>query len=404
MQTRGEMMKITKILFINAAGFIGGDNAMLLLGLPFLPPDSFEIHVVTIPRGLVYQQLRKLPKAKITEMELGGKELSPTGRFAGWQRVKQTLAAIPKIVKLVEREGIHIIYTGDRTVSMLISYLVSLLTRKPLILNAQITHYLDTSPLHHMVVRHAERITVSSEHMRRKFTPFVRRADRLIKIPNAITVAKFDPTLSGEKARVALDLPEGEPVITLAGRLNPYKGPEEFIRAAAMILEERPHVNFIIAGGEDIPGYRKQLQKLIDQLGVSQRVKMIGHHPNIAEVLSCTTISTMPSYEEPFGLVALEAMAMRKPVVATRAGGVPEYFLDGEIGILIPPRDPSALAQAVQKLLDNPQLAAEMGRKGRKHVETYYSDWAYAARIADVLFSTGIRSLEYKPSLSKELS
>jgi glycosyltransferase involved in cell wall biosynthesis len=396
-------MAITKILLINAAGYIGGDTAMLLLGLPYLSSDEFAIHAVTIPRGKVYDFLRTLPNAKIVEMELGGKELAPANQSPWLKRAAQTVTAIARIVLLVHKEKVDVIYSGDRTVSMGISYAVSLLTRRPLMVNAQISHYLATSQLHRMVIRHAAKITVSSEHMRAKFLPYVRNPDKMVKIPNAIKIEKYDPNISGAKIREELGIAPHAPIVTLAGRLSPYKGQEEFIRAAALVLQKHPGAYFLMAGAEDVPGYLDYLKKLITELGVGKQVQLIGHRSNLPEVLASATLSTMPSHEEPFGLVALEAMAMCKPVVATRAGGVPDYFLDGEVGILIPPQDYQALAQAIIKLLDNPTIAIEMGKRGRKHIETFYNDRVYASQIANVLSSIHCRSVEYQASFGKEM-
>jgi glycosyltransferase involved in cell wall biosynthesis len=101
--------------------------------------------------------------------------------------------------------------------------------------------------------------------------------------------------------------------------------------------------------------------------------------------MATANVVAMPSWEEPFSLVALEAVATAKPVVATRAGGVPEFVLGGETGLLIPPRDPQALAEALIKLIDNPQLACAMGQKGRLRVEKLFTAQRYAKDVAQIL-------------------
>jgi glycosyltransferase involved in cell wall biosynthesis len=95
----------------------------------------------------------------------------------------------------------------------------------------------------------------------------------------------------------------------------------------------------------------------------------------------------MPSWEEPFGLVALEGMAMRKPVVATRAGGVPEFVQDGQTGVLVPPRDPDALAEALLALIADPARARAIGARGRRHVEDAYTERHYVDNVRRVLLS-----------------
>jgi glycosyltransferase involved in cell wall biosynthesis len=385
-----------KILLINASGNIGGDTAMVLLGLERLPADRYHVHAVTIPRGRVFESIKANTNTTIHEMELGGGELSQgiTAQHTVLSRILrtfQTIGAIFGITGLALREQVDYIYTGDRTVSLLISYLVSLVTGRPLIINAQISHYLKNSLRHRLALKHAVRVTVSSNGMKERFLPYVRSPEVLVTIPNAIILGKYDPSLPGTKIRAEFDIPESAAVVAMAGRIEFHKGQEDFIRAADLILKVKPETYFLIAGDDYKSGYRAYLEQLVSDLGIGQRVKFIGFRQNIAEVFAAATLSAMPSHEEPFGLVALESMAMCKPVVATRAGGVPEYLIEGEMGYLVPPRDYTALARAVLQLIDNPEIAREMGIRGRRKVVEYYSDTAYAVQI-EAVFSSLARS------------
>lgn len=379
-------MSKTKILIVNAAGYIGGDVAMLLLGLPYLEPAYFHIYAVSAPRGQVYEFLCELPHVTMIPMEVGGSELHPPSRLGKPLRAAEALLTVPRVTALVKREKIDVLYTIDRTVGMTITYVVSLLTGRPLVLNAQITHYLATSRLHQRVIKHAHKITVSSEAMHRAFLPYVPDPGKLVTIPNAIKFDRYDPTISGAGIRTEWNIPADAPVVVLAGRLSPFKGQDDLIRAAALVLKERPDTYFLLAGGENVTGFLATLEHLIAELNVGHRVKLIGHRADLPAVFACATVATMPSHEEPFGLVALEAMAMGKPVVATRAGGVPEFLVDGEMGILIEPRDYHALARALLTLINDPERAQMMGLRGRNHVETYYTDKIYGKQIA-ALFS-----------------
>lgn len=388
-----------KILIINAAGLVGGDVAMLLLGLPYLTPDQFTIYSATVPRGEIYEIVRELPNTRIIPMELGGKEaqLSGTNQL---QRIIQAVIAIIRITLLVRRENIEVIYTMDRTVGMVISYFVSLLSGRILVLNAQIWHYLTTSLIHRLVIKHATRITVSSEKMRQIFLPYVKEPGRLKVIPNAIVMEKYDPTIDGKAIRQQLGIPQDAPVVVLAGRLTPYKGQEDFIRAAAIVLKKYPNAYFLMAGRENVPGYQATLEQMIAQLKVGERVKLIGFCDNIPALYAGSSVVTMPSHEEAFGLVALEAMAMKKPVVATRAGGVPEFLPDGEAGLLIEPLDYEGLAKAITQLLDEPQMARKMGENGREIAENGYNDHVYGTQIADLfreVISLNGKKIEYQP-------
>ena len=95
----------------------------------------------------------------------------------------------------------------------------------------------------------------------------------------------------------------------------------------------------------------------------------------------------MPSWEEPFGLVALEGMAMAKPVVSTNAGGVPEFMRHKEFGLLVPPRNASALAEAIHYLIEHPAEAAAMGQAGRRAVEQHFTTPLYIRRITETILT-----------------
>lgn len=380
-------MTVRNVLYINAATYVGGDVAMILLGLPALDPGRFRLHVVSPPRGHVYAAFQAMPNAILTTMDLGGSEAAPPGRTGKLARAADTAAAIARIVQLVRRNKIDLIYTVDRTISLPLSYAVARLTGCPLVLSAHIGHYLHTSPVHRHIVRNAHSITVTSENMRQEFLPFARSHDQLVKIMNAIRVDRYDPSISGEAVRVELQIPPDAPVVLLAGRLNPFKGQDDLVRAAAVVLKQRPDTYFLIAGGENVPGHLALIEGLIAEHGVGHRVRCIGYRQDLPQLFATSDIATMPSHNEPFGLVALEAMAMGKPVVATRAGGVPEFLVDGEMGLLIPPRDSDALARAILTLLDDPARARAMGQRGRQHVLDHFNEEVYGKQIADFLYT-----------------
>lgn len=387
------------ILIVNAAGLVGGDVAMLLLGLPYLAPDQYRIFSATVPRGEVYHIIRKLPNVRIIPMELGGKEAQLPGTTA-LQRKIQTILAALRLVQLVHKEKIEVIYTIDRTVGMVISYFVSLFSGRKLVLSAHFWYYLKTSRLHRTVIKHSTRVTVNSERMRQLFLSYVKEPERLKLIPNAVVIEKYNPNIDGEAMRQQLGIPQGAPVVVLAGRLTPYKGQEDFIRAAAIVLKKYPDAYFLMAGRENFPGYQAVLERKIAELGIGERVKLIGFCADIPALYAGSSVVTMPSHSESFGLVALEGMAMKKPVVATRAGGVPEFLPDGEAGLLIEPLDYEGLATAITRLLDDPQMARKMGENGRRIAENCYNEHIYGTQIADLfreVISPNGKKIEYQP-------
>ncbi|MHB8482302.1 MAG: glycosyltransferase [Nitrospiria bacterium] len=125
----------------------------------------------------------------------------------------------------------------------------------------------------------------------------------------------------------------------------------------------------IVGDGPD----RRMLEDQVKILKLEEQVKFIGGKHSISEYLKKTDIFVLASVSEGFPNVLLEAMAVSKPVVATRIGGIPEVVVEGETGLLVPPRDPKALAEAIYYMKTHPMEAQEMGRKGRKRVEEFFS-------------------------------
>lgn len=249
--------------------------------------------------------------------------------------------------------------------------------------------------LNRMVVRRATRIHAHSLFLISHLLPYVHDKSRIILIPNAIQIEDYNLSSRVLSIREEMGIPPEAPVVVMCGRLSPYKGQDDLIRAAPKILKAFTDAYFLIAGhdtaeamhthGSNAVSFKSILEDLIADLGVSQRVRLLGYYPDIASLMGAGDIATMPSWEEPFGLVALEAMAMSKPVVASNAGGVPEFLTNGVTGILVAPRDPMALAEAILQLLNQPEQAKAMGRAGRQHVERAYTAQHYAANIERLL-------------------
>jgi glycogen(starch) synthase len=154
------------------------------------------------------------------------------------------------------------------------------------------------------------------------------------------------------------------PTILLLGRLSLEKGFDTAITAFSLLKKSGSNARLIIAGG----GWeRPRLERLVAELGLTdvQFTREIEREQALS-FLNQATLVVVPSHSESFGLVALEAMQMGRPVIASRVGGLPEVIPDEETGLFVPPRDPVALCNAIQTLLNDPEKAMRMGEKGRK--------------------------------------
>jgi glycosyltransferase involved in cell wall biosynthesis len=166
------------------------------------------------------------------------------------------------------------------------------------------------------------------------------------------------------------------PLIGLIGRITPWKGQHVFLDAAALVYRAHPEARFLIVGSAmfEEGDYERQVRSQCTKLGLDDVVEFTGFRDDVPQVLAGLTVLVHASVNpEPFGQVVLEGMMAQKPVVATRAGGVVEVMVDGETGILVPVNDAPAMAEAILRLLDNPDEAARMARAGRRRAETMFS-------------------------------
>ncbi len=180
-------------------------------------------------------------------------------------------------------------------------------------------------------------------------------------------------------ARPPLSAP---PTVAFAGRMVFEKGASVLVHAFAKILTKIPDARLILAGdGVE----RKPLEKLIANLGLSDSVSMPGYilHLEMERLFDAAWVQVVPSlWDEPFGRVAAEAMIRGTAVVASASGGLTEVVgEDGQMGLLVPPGDEEALAEALLHLLQNRALAEQMGKAGREFAAAHFDQQTYVSKI-----------------------
>lgn len=193
-------------------------------------------------------------------------------------------------------------------------------------------------------------------------------AAKVVVIRNGIDLSRVEPPSSREVAELREELGLGDfAVVVVVARLHPEKGHEYMFRALPRLLAATDgRLRLLVAGtGPFLETYKRE----VSRLGVERAVRFLGFRRDIAHILAISDVVVLPSVAEAFGLVLAEAMAMKKAVVATEIGGIPEVVEDGSTGILVPPASPEALADAILSLLHDPARRARFGEAGRKRVE-----------------------------------
>ncbi len=216
-----------------------------------------------------------------------------------------------------------------------------------------------------------------AERLRRWGVP----ASRLVVLHNPVEPFVAPAPEEIERLRTELGLAGGEFLVVSVGRLSREKGHRDLLDAASVLRARQPRTpaRFVIVG--DGPE-RAALERRSAALGLSDAVAFAGYRENVRPFYALADVVALPSYTEGSPNVVLEALAARVAVAATRVGGVPEIVTDGETGLLVKQRDPRAMADALARLRDDPELRRRLGDAGRRLVT---ADHSFEARRHDLV-------------------
>jgi glycosyltransferase involved in cell wall biosynthesis len=222
-----------------------------------------------------------------------------------------------------------------------------------------------------------------------------------IRDRSSIIFPGTDPSLlqqgaDGSRARAALGIPPDSPILSLFARLQSSKGHLYLIGAAVKVLKRFPEARFIIAGDTQFniePEYKACLLAAIEEAGIRDSVLMMGYvsESEKRDILAATNVMVHPATWEPFGISVIEGMAVGKPVVAAASAGPKLSVEDGKTGYLAPVEDSDAIAEAILKLLEDPETARGMGEAGRRRVLEHYTV-ENMVRQAEAIFDSVLRN------------
>jgi len=193
--------------------------------------------------------------------------------------------------------------------------------------------------------------------------------DRITVVHDGVNIGLIDKQEVVD-AHAAFWLPHGAPIVGNVAALVAHKGQKHLVAAAAKVVREVPDARFLILGEGEL---REPLERQIKSLALERHVMLTGFRPDALGLMKSFDLFVMSSVTEGLGSAALEAMACHRAVVATRAGGLPEAVSDPETGLLVPPHDETALAQAIVTLLRDPARRQAMARAGRDKVVREFS-------------------------------
>jgi glycogen synthase len=251
--------------------------------------------------------------------------------------------------------------------------------------------YLVSSWIEKTAVEAAQRVIAVSHKMREDILAhFEADPARVVVIHNGIDPEQFKRT----EARDALDrLGVREPYVLFVGRITDQKGIFHLLEASRRLPAGVQVV--LCASAPDTPEIEERLRRTVAEMPHVRWINEMVPVAVVTQLYSHAAVFACPSVYEPFGLINLEAMACQAPVVASAVGGILEVVEDGKTGLLVPPAQPEALANAITRVLSSPELARSMGQAGRRRVEAQFS-WASIAERTEQVYAEAIA--EFKRS------
>jgi glycosyltransferase involved in cell wall biosynthesis len=358
-----------KILYvIDNLEFGGGERGFLQI-IKGLDKEKYIIYTVSKPDG----EFGK----KLVEMDIHLEPLNMESRFNPF--------TILKLMRIIRKKCVHIVHSQGARADFFARVAVKATGRSYLVSTVQMpVEGYNVNPFKKLIYmvfdrfseRFVDRFIVVSERLRKILTEKHRISpDRVVKIYNGIEIDEYMPNIEkvrSQKSEVRREfgLADSVPVIGAIGRLTWQKGLEYLIEAVPDVLKKHPEAMFLIVGEGPL---KDKLKAKSEELRVEDKVIFTGFRTDIKEVLSAIDILVIPSLLEGFPMITLEAMAMAKPIIATNINGITEQITNGINGILIPPKDPSAIAQATITLINNREKAKAMGLAARKKAEEEFS-------------------------------
>jgi glycosyltransferase involved in cell wall biosynthesis len=359
-----------------------------------LPRDRYAVHVACTPSDGVgesysMRKIREIPDISIrpTHFAPGIRERTAREVLLGVKASVLFPIDFIALARYVRRHRIELIHTAERPRDALYNVALARLTGAKSVVHVHVKWADWYTKQALWAVRNADGIFSISRFVTDSIVAMKNEPERVHTVLNCVDTAGWDPELDGSSIREEFGIAPDDPLIVAVSRLFEWKGEREIVRALPRVRARIPRARLLIVGEDEVRvhggSFTADLRAEAQKLGVGEFVSFAGKRQDIPRIMAAANVFCLPSREEPFGLVYLEAMAMKRPVVALDEGGVPEVVEHGRSGLLSKRLDNVALADNLVALLEDPALAARMGEHGRRRVVDYFNAQRMANDAAD---------------------
>jgi glycosyltransferase involved in cell wall biosynthesis len=394
----GERIRV--LVLVDSLTLAGGGERIAAQTAARLDPARFET-VLCATRWTPGAEREEAVASALAELRDAGVDFLPLAR-----RSTSDLRPWPELIRQLRHRRIDVLH-AHKFGSNVWAAALGRPARVPVIICHEQTWSYVGRPLRrildrHLIARASDAfLAVSSEDGRRMVEIEGIDARDVLVVPNSI--APGQP--SGRDIRAELGISPDAPVIGAVGRLFPQKAPHVLIEAAAMLVPEFPRLQVLLVG--DGPE-RPRVTALARKLGIAAAVRVLGMRSDVPDILAALDVGVLSSAWEGTPLAVIEYMGAGLPIAATAVGGVPDLIVDGVHGKLVPPDEPTALADAISQLLGAPELAAEMGRRARERQRREFTLEALVGRLQSLYSellaaqsSTGSRRRSTRAALAR---
>jgi glycosyltransferase involved in cell wall biosynthesis len=370
------MAQKTNVLFIQSQLTFGADSLIHAHIMRHLDRSRFNVHVACTVGDGHYIPGSLTALEQIPDLNLRRTVFAPGVRRRSAREAYRLVTASTRfpidtlaLARYVKKERIHVIHGTEKPRDTAYVMALSRVTGAKSVVHVHVKWSNEYSRVARWAVRNADGVFSISRYVTQTIEGMGVAPERVHTILNCLDASGWDPTVDGSEIRKEFGVAPDAPLLASVSRLFSWKGQRELIKALAKVVGEFPAVRLLIVGEDEryVHGgsFTDELKAEATQLGVLGHVIFTGGRRDVPKIMAACDVFTLPSFEEPFGVVFLEAMAMKKPVIAINNGGTPEVVTHGQAGLLSAPWNIDELANNIRILLRDPAERQRMGEYGR---------------------------------------
>ncbi|MCB0164419.1 MAG: glycosyltransferase family 4 protein [Anaerolineae bacterium] len=355
-----------RVLFVSTPPYIGGAEVSLMALMQNLNRNQYQPQLLTSAKGALFEQA----------CELGIPVSAQSFPWFSRRRPWHYLGSIYHLSKIIRREGIKLIHTNCDHSLRYVMY-ASKLTGVPFVSHVRDLVRTWFEPEKVSALNQAQQVIANSNATAEACVRAGINQTRLKTIYNPINVNEFAQIEKSTAVewRAGQNIPANNLVVGIVGQIQPIKGHQEFIEASCQLAATLSNISFVVVGapppGETNSAFAAQLQASVSSLGHAERFHFLGFQNNISVIMNALDILVVPSWQEPFGRVAVEGMAAGCTVIGTRAGGLPEIITDDVDGLLVSPKNVPDLLAALHRVAIDQTLRCRLAQAGQRTAQKF---------------------------------